>query len=59
LNEYEEHKKFLYGIFKKENPKWHEKQEKIREKKYEREKKKWIEYAKLHRDSVEEEDRLI
>ena len=59
LLEYEEHKKFLLSIFKKDNPKWYEEQEKIREMKLRKEKELWVKYAHLNRDQVAHEDHLI
>lgn len=59
LEEYEDHKKFLYTIFKKENQKWATEQEEVLHNKIQREKKKWVEFAKLHNDLVLEEDQLL
>jgi hypothetical protein len=59
LHEYEDHRDFLKDIFAKENSRWTEDQERLRLKKIQKEKKRWIEFAKLHKDQVAEEDRLL
>ena len=52
LNTLEEHKKFLFHIFEKENVKWADEQKNHRHMKLEKEKRKWIEFAKLHKDAA-------
>lgn len=56
VNALEEHKKFLYSVFEKENKSWVEKQERNREQKLQKIKSDWIEFNKLHKDQFTEDD---
>ncbi len=47
-----ERKKCLFNIFEKENATWTDGQKEVRSRKLETEKRKWIEFARLHRDSA-------
>lgn len=52
----EDHKNFLFRIFEKENPKWVEDQLNKKNSKLNKIKKDWIEFSKLHQDSMEDDD---
>lgn len=56
VNALEEHKKFLYSVFEKENKSWVEQQERNREQKLQKIKSDWIEFNKLHKDQFTEDD---
>lgn len=56
VNALEEHKKFLYSVFEKENKSWVEQQERNRELKLQKIKSDWIEFNKLHKDQFTEDD---
>ena len=56
LNALEEHKRFLYTIFEKEDKNWVEEQRQKRAKKLQKIKSDWIEFNKLHKDQFADDD---
>mmetsp|Transcript_29569 Transcript_29569/g.45089 ORF Transcript_29569/g.45089 Transcript_29569/m.45089 type:complete len:216 (-) Transcript_29569:807-1454(-) len=50
LHTLEEHKRFLFHIFQKENAMWAEEQKEQRKRRLDKERRKWIDYAKLHKE---------
>ena len=56
LNALEEHKKFLYSIFEKEDKNWVEEQRRKRAQKLQKIKDDWIEFNKLHKDQFADDD---
>lgn len=56
LSSLEDHKKFLFGIFAKENQKWVDEVVRKRNDKLNKIKKEWIELNKLHKNKIFEDD---
>ena len=59
MNALEDHKNFLFKIFENENKKWVEDQQNQKKQKLAKIKRDWVEFSKLHKDMLDDDDIFI